>query len=81
VARSAYENGLRGNPALAGKVAVKFVIGTKGDVTSAAPAVGTTLPDATVVSCVMGVVTSLSFPQPEAGTVTVVYPIIFSPGK
>jgi hypothetical protein len=32
------------------------------------------------VSCVISAYYGLSFPQPEGGIVTVVYPIMFSPG-
>lgn len=37
-------------------------------------------PDATVVACVVGRFAALTFPEPQGGVVTVVYPIIFSPG-
>jgi hypothetical protein len=38
------------------------------------------LDDATVRACVVGVFRTLRFPTPGNGTVTVVYPILFSPG-
>jgi hypothetical protein len=38
------------------------------------------MPDGGVVSCVVRAFYGLSFPQPEGGIVTVVYPIMFSPG-
>jgi hypothetical protein len=38
------------------------------------------MPNADVVSCVVRSFYGLSFPKPEAGTVKVVYPIMFSPG-
>ena len=41
---------------------------------------GSELPDQGVVSCVVRGFGNLSFPQPEGGIVTVVYPIIFNPG-
>ena len=41
---------------------------------------GSDIPDANVVQCVTRGFTNLSFPQPEGGIVTVVYPIIFNPG-
>jgi hypothetical protein len=40
----------------------------------------TTVPDSGVVSCVVSAFYGLSFPQPEGGIVTVVYPIMLSPG-
>jgi hypothetical protein len=38
------------------------------------------MPDGGVVSCTVRAFYGLSFPQPEGGIVTVVYPIMFSPG-
>ncbi len=78
--RLCYENGLRTNPALQGRVAVKFVIDEKGNVKTAGDG-GSDLPDIAVVSCVVRGFGNLSFPQPEGGIVTVVYPIIFNPGE
>lgn len=77
--RLCYENGLRTNPNLQGRVAVKFVIDRGGAVSTAQDG-GSDLPDKGVVSCVVRRFGSLSFPQPEGGIVTVVYPIIFNPG-
>lgn len=77
--RMCYENGLRGNPNLTGRVAVRFVIGSDGSVSNASNG-GSDLPDASVVSCVVRGFYSLGFPSPESGIVTVVYPIMFSPG-
>ncbi len=77
--RLCYENGLRNNPSLTGRVAVKFVIGRDGSVQTAQDG-GSDLPDTAVVSCVVRGFGNLSFPQPEGGIVTVVYPITFTPG-
>lgn len=77
--RLCYENGLRNNPNLQGRVAVRFVIGRDGAVGSVANG-GSDLPDGGVVSCVVRAFYGLSFPQPEGGIVTVTYPIMFSPG-
>ena len=41
---------------------------------------GSDLPDQSVVQCVVRGFGNLSFPQPEGGMVTVVYPIMFNPG-
>jgi hypothetical protein len=78
--RLCYENGLRTDPKLTGRVAVKFVIDRSGSVTSAQDG-GSDLPNAGVVSCVVRAFGNLSFPQPEGGIVTVVYPLVFSPGE
>lgn len=77
--RLCYENGLRNNPNLQGRVSVRFVIGTDGAVSNIANG-GSDMPDGGVVSCVVRAFSGLSFPQPEGGIVTVVYPIMFSPG-
>jgi hypothetical protein len=77
--RACYEAALRTNPNLAGRVAVRFVIGRDGSVGSAANG-GSDLPDGGVVSCVVRAFHGLSFPAPESGIVTVTYPIAFSPG-
>ncbi len=77
--RLCYENGLRTNPNLAGRVSVKFVIDRSGAVSTAQDG-GSELADNSVVSCVVRGFNNLSFPQPEGGIVTVVYPIIFNPG-
>ncbi len=80
--RLCYENGLKTDPSLQGKVAVKFVIASDGSVSTASEDPSTTLPDKTVVSCVVRGFSGLSFPAPEGGgIVTVVYPVIFSPGE
>jgi hypothetical protein len=77
--RLCYENGLRGNPSLQGRVAVRFIIGRDGAVSSVANG-GSDLPDSGVVSCVVRSFYGLSFPQPEEGIVTVTYPIMLTPG-
>jgi hypothetical protein len=76
--RLCYENGRRTNPNLQGRVAVKFIIDEKGSVKTAQDS-GSDLPDSGTVSCVVRSFGNLSFPQPEGGIVTVVYPIIFAP--
>ncbi len=73
-----YEQGLRANPTLAGRVAIKFVIGRDGAVVAAADA-GSDLPDAAVVACVADVFRDMAFPTPEGGIVSVVYPFLLTP--
>jgi hypothetical protein len=77
--RMCYENGLKSNPNLTGRVSVSFVIGVDGSVSSVGNG-GSDLPDSGVVSCVVRSFGGLSFPQPEGGVVKVTYPIMFSPG-
>jgi Ca-activated chloride channel family protein len=76
--RLCYENGLRANPNLQGRVGVRFIIGRDGNVASASNG-GSDLADAGVINCVTRAFYGLSFPQPEGGIVTVVYPILFAP--
>ena len=76
--RLCYENGLRNNPKLQGRVSVRFVINRDGSVSNVAG--GGDIPDAGVISCVTRAFYGLSFPEPEGGIVTVSYPIAFTPG-
>ena len=76
--RACYEAGLVRNPNLAGRVTTRFAIDHSGAVASAAD-VGSDLPDATVVACVVRAFSGISFPQPDSAIVTVTYPIQFSP--
>jgi hypothetical protein len=78
--RLCYENGLRANHELAGRVNIHFVIGRDGAVSSVADG-GSDLPDPAVTACVVRAFYGLSFPQPESGVVRVTYPIVFSPGE
>jgi hypothetical protein len=77
--RMCYEQGLAKNPNLEGRVQVRFVIGRDGSVSNVSNG-GSDIPDSSVVQCVIRNYYGLSFPQPEGGIVTVVYPIMFSPG-
>ena len=74
-----YEKAMARLPSLSGKVAVKFTIDAKGAVLSAAPG-DTNITDADMVSCVVGAVKLMTFPQPDGGGVVVVtYPFVFAP--
>jgi Ca-activated chloride channel family protein len=72
-----YENGLKTNPHLAGTVTVKFVAVEDGTTKEAAND-GSTLPDAEVVSCVVGEFGKITYPA-GGGILTVVYPLEFAP--
>jgi hypothetical protein len=54
---------------------VKFVIDRSGAVSTAADA-GSDLADRAVITCIVHAFENLSFPQPEGGVVTVVYPLL-----
>lgn len=78
--RLCYETGLRKDPNLTGRISIKFVIDRAGAVDPKSLGnAGSDLPDADVIGCVQRGFGNLSFPQPEGGVVTVVFPIIFNP--
>ena len=76
--RRCYEDGLVRDPDLRGRVVVRLVIGGDGRVSTALNG-GSNLPDEAVVDCVVRASRAITFPPPEGGIVTVVYPIVFSP--
>jgi hypothetical protein len=78
--RFCYQRALQNNPNLEGRVTVKFLISRDGSVGYAADG-GSDIPDRGVSQCVVSAFQSLSFPAPDSGVVTVVYPITFSPGS
>ncbi|MCB9589974.1 MAG: AgmX/PglI C-terminal domain-containing protein [Polyangiaceae bacterium] len=80
--RKCYEDGLRRDASLTGKVTVRFVIGRDGKASHASvDPQATNIPDTEVVDCILRHYDALQFPKPEGGIVTVVYPIFFSPGE
>ena len=76
--QSCYDAGLRGNPALRGRVVARITIDASGAIASAEDA-GSDLADGTVTSCVFGTFGKLVFPEPEGDSATATVPIIFSP--
>ncbi len=77
--RHCYEDGLRRDPTLRGRVSVQFVIGRDGRAGAVEPA-DSDLPDVRARVCVREQFKALAFPAPAAGIVTVTYPIMFEPG-
>jgi Inner membrane component of T3SS, cytoplasmic domain len=78
--RYCYQRELTKNPALGGKITVKFVIAADGTV-SQATTKATTMNNPAVESCINGRFARFQFPQPKGGGVVIVsYPFIFSPG-
>jgi len=76
--RFCYERGLERRPDLAGHVVTRFLVGRDGAVVLAADG-GSDLPDPGVVGCVVRAFQTLSFPAPEGGMVTVIYPLAMTP--
>lgn len=75
--RQCYESTLFRQPTLEGRIAVKFVIDRSGAVATAS-ANESSFSDSSVDACVVRAFQDMSFPQPEGGIVTVVYPVTFS---
>ncbi|AKT37184.1 VIT domain-containing protein [Chondromyces crocatus] len=78
--RLCYDAGLQRNPELEGRVTVRFAINAEGSAVGVGDG-GSSLPDATVVGCVVQAFRGLSFPSPEGGVVMVTYPIQFNPPR
>jgi hypothetical protein len=76
--RLCYENNLRMQPNLQGRVVIDFTIDRDGKVRAVKG--GGDVPDQAVISCVAAQAKTMVFPRPEGGLVRVTYPIIFAPG-
>lgn len=75
--RFCYEQGLQGEPSLAGRVAIRFTIGGNGSVRTAGVE-NSTLNSSMVEQCVVNRMRSLKFPLPQGGVdVKVSYPFMF----
>jgi len=76
-----YEAALRSDPSTGGRIETKFRIALDGTVSSAVVVSSRDAgaPDA-LHECVRGVFKALTFPPPEGGVVTIIYPLILSPG-
>ncbi len=78
--RYCYQRELTKNPAIGGKITVKFVIGKDGTV-STATTKATTMNNSAVEGCINGRFLRFQFPEPKGGGIVIVsYPFIFSPG-
>lgn len=76
-----YEIALRGDPTVHGRTSTEFVIGRNGHVASSVDVeTNSTLPR-DVRDCVADRMRFLEFPPPDGGVVTVIYPLVFSPGQ
>lgn len=76
--RDCYHRALLSQPKLTGRVAVRFVIGPVGHVTSVHDD-GSTLASPAATRCILEAFSKLEFPMPEGGDVTVVYPLRLTP--
>jgi len=81
--RSCYEQGLATDPALSGRVSVRFTIDPRGNVSKAAVA-SSNLPAPTepVHTCIVAAVKTWRFPVPMGSKEAVVlYPFVLAPGR
>jgi hypothetical protein len=76
--RLCYEEGLRKDPKLAGRINVHFVIAESGKA-GGVIAEATTPALRAITPCVLRAFQGLEFPQPEEGSVRVIFPVVFSP--
>ena len=75
-----YQDGLKNNPSLTGRVSTRFIINRDGSVMSANDA-GSDMPDQKVTACIVSAFHSLSFPEPQGGVATVTYPLVLTPAQ
>jgi TonB family protein len=77
--RYCYEQGMRANPTLGGRVVVSFTIGRNGEVLSSVLQ-SSSLRSTAVESCVVQAVRRWSFPRPSGGGLAIVsYPFLLTP--
>ena len=78
--RYCYQRELTKNPALGGKIVVKFVIAKDGSVSSASTK-SSTMGSPAVEGCINSRFMQFKFPEPKGGGIVIVsYPFIFAPG-
>lgn len=78
--RKCYQAALAKNPALAGRVNVKFTIDPDGKVSNAKDE-GSTLASAGVINCIIIAFGKLKFPAVKDASTTIVYPLVLEPGN
>jgi outer membrane biosynthesis protein TonB len=76
--KACYENALKRNPNLKGKIAIRFTILETGGIADL-EAVANTMGSADVASCIMATMRSWRTQFKPSGPVTVEYPFVFSP--
>ncbi|MEQ1504500.1 MAG: AgmX/PglI C-terminal domain-containing protein [Myxococcota bacterium] len=78
--RYCYQRELTKNPALGGKIVIKFTIAKDGTVAQASTK-STTMGNSAVENCIVGRFMRMQFPEPKGGGIVIVsYPFLFSPG-
>jgi hypothetical protein len=75
--KGCYEQALKRDPTLQGKVTIRFTISGSGKVTTARATLNELTPS--VGNCMVSAFNRFRFPPPEGGTVTFEYPFMFTP--
>ncbi len=75
-----YEQELRRNPKLAGKVTVEFTVAVTGAI-SGTEVVSSSLNNRAVEGCIVKTIRRWRFPKPEDGDVIITYPFIFQASR
>lgn len=78
--RSCYNDALRDDPTLAGRVVIRAVIDGDGSVGHTEVAEGTSIGHPKVARCIADAMASWQFPASKSGTTIVTYPFVLSPG-
>ena len=76
--RKCYEEGLRSNPKLSGKVYIKFTIGARGRVTKASVDKTKGSVGDSVGNCIVRRLKGWKFPKPDDGSATFRYPFVLT---
>jgi TonB family protein len=78
--KACYENALKRNPSLKGKVVIRFTILETGGVADVG-ASQNSLGSSDVASCIMNTMRSWRTPFRPSGPVTIEYPFLFTPSN
>jgi hypothetical protein len=76
--RACYADALQRRPGLSGRAVLKYVIDRSGAVSFAVDG-GSDVDDAALLRCMIEAASKLTFPPPEGGMVTVIWPFSLSP--
>lgn len=76
--KNCYEQALKRNPKLAGKIVIAFVIDENGKV-SEASVDSDSMGDSGVAKCIISLIRRVRFPKPDDGTVEASFPFVFTP--
>lgn len=78
--RRCYDRGRASNPALQGRINVKFAIGPSGNVATVSDG-GSDIGAPAVVACVLSTFSRIKFPAHDQGSVAASYPVVFKASR